>query len=143
MTFLQISPLTLPTLVLFTKKTWYTVGYWMDGLNACCAWEHRGPLRISDSERTGWGNGPTAPHSVCACRPLLLDASRRIVFLRAPPRRPRAVVPRSPDSPSAASTSWATGSTLAVQLGDIFDRGVDELRLLAPSAEAHVGVFLP
>ena len=53
-----------------------------------------------------------------------------------------------PDSP-AASASWAAGPTLAVQLGDILDRGGDELRLLyllrrlALSAEARGGALLP
>ncbi|KAF8711326.1 hypothetical protein HU200_029354 [Digitaria exilis] len=52
------------------------------------------------------------------------------------------------DSPSA-STSWAAGPTLAVQLGDILDRGGDELRLLyllrrlALSAEARGGALRP
>ncbi|CAN6164475.1 unnamed protein product [Urochloa humidicola] len=36
----------------------------------------------------------------------------------------------APDSTSASATSWAAGPTLAVQLGDILDRGGDELRLL-------------
>ncbi|PAN41696.1 hypothetical protein PAHAL_8G064200 [Panicum hallii] len=65
------------------------------------------------------------------------------------------LVPASsgPDPPSAstswASTSWAAGPTLAVQLGDILDRGGDELRLLyllrrlALSAEARGGALLP
>jgi hypothetical protein len=44
MTFLQISPLTLPMLVLFIKKTRYTVGYWTDGLYTFWAWKHRRPL---------------------------------------------------------------------------------------------------
>ena len=60
------------------------------------------------------------------------------------------LVPAStgPDSPSAA-TSWAAGPALAVQLGDILDRGGDELRLLyllrrlALSAEARGGALLP
>jgi hypothetical protein len=52
------------------------------------------------------------------------------------------------DEPSA-STSWAAGPTLAVQLGDILDRGGDELRLLyllrrlALSAESRGGALLP
>ncbi|GJN27954.1 hypothetical protein PR202_gb16022 [Eleusine coracana subsp. coracana] len=52
------------------------------------------------------------------------------------------------DEPSA-STSWAAGPTLAVQLGDILDRGGDELRLLyllrrlSLSAEARGGALLP
>jgi hypothetical protein len=102
---------------------------------------------VPDGEQTGWGKGPTAPPSVCACRPLLLDASRRGSAFSV--LRLASLVPRSPDSPSATSTSWATGSTLAFQLGNIFDRGVDELRLLhplrllVPSAEARVGAFLP
>lgn len=54
----------------------------------------------------------------------------------------------TPDSPSASS-SWAAGPTLAVQLGDILDRGGDELRLLyllrrlSLSAESRGGAFLP
>jgi hypothetical protein len=65
----------------------------------------------------------------------------------APPRRPRAPV-LHPDSPSASS-SWAAGPTLAVQLGDILDRGGDELRLLyllyrlSLSTETRGGTFLP
>ncbi|KAK3120008.1 hypothetical protein QOZ80_9AG0679360 [Eleusine coracana subsp. coracana] len=52
------------------------------------------------------------------------------------------------DEPSV-STSWAAGPTLAVQLGDILDRGGDELRLLyllrrlSLSAEARGGALLP
>jgi len=55
----------------------------------------------------------------------------------------------SPDSSASPSASWAAGPTLAVQLGDILDRGGDELRLLyllrrlALSAEARGGAFLP
>jgi hypothetical protein len=69
------------------------------------------------------------------------------VPLRAPPRRPRAPV-LHPDSPSASS-SWAAGPTLAVQLGDILDRGGDELCLLyllcrlSLSTETRGGTFLP
>jgi hypothetical protein len=53
----------------------------------------------------------------------------------------------TPDSPSASS-SWTAGPTLAVRLGDILDRGGDELRLLyllrlSLSAETRGGAFLP
>ncbi|KAL6658179.1 hypothetical protein ACP70R_003765 [Stipagrostis hirtigluma subsp. patula] len=50
---------------------------------------------------------------------------------------------------ASASASWAAGPTLAVQLGDILDRGGDELRLLyllrrlALSAESRGGALLP
>ncbi|XP_062196945.1 shewanella-like protein phosphatase 2 [Phragmites australis] len=50
---------------------------------------------------------------------------------------------------ASASTFWAAGPTLAVQLGDILDRGGDELRLLyllrrlALSAESRGGALLP
>ncbi|KAL6868148.1 hypothetical protein ACP4OV_014993 [Aristida adscensionis] len=49
----------------------------------------------------------------------------------------------------AAPASWAAGPTLAVQLGDVLDRGGDELRLLyllrrlALSAHARGGALLP
>jgi hypothetical protein len=54
-----------------------------------------------------------------------------------------------PPASSPASTSWSAGPTLAVQLGDILDRGGDELRLLyflrrlSISAAAQGGAFLP
>ncbi|XP_062183317.1 shewanella-like protein phosphatase 2 [Phragmites australis] len=50
---------------------------------------------------------------------------------------------------ASASASWAAGTTLAVQLGDILDRGGDELRLLyllrrlALSAAERGGALLP
>lgn len=53
---------------------------------------------------------------------------------------------KSPDPPS---TSWSAGPTLAVQLGDILDRGGDELRLLyllrrlSLSATEQGGALLP
>ncbi|XP_039841721.1 shewanella-like protein phosphatase 2 [Panicum virgatum] len=53
-----------------------------------------------------------------------------------------------PESPFA-STSWTAGPILTVQLGDILNRGTDELHLLyllrrlALSAEARGGALLP
>ncbi|KQJ88730.1 shewanella-like protein phosphatase 2 [Brachypodium distachyon] len=59
------------------------------------------------------------------------------------------LLPASNNDPGPSSTSWAAGPTLAVQLGDILDRGGDELRLLyflrrlSISAAAQGGALLP
>ncbi|KAF0896126.1 hypothetical protein E2562_019624 [Oryza meyeriana var. granulata] len=63
------------------------------------------------------------------------------------------LVPPRPSSKGAAddspSTSWSAGPTLAVQLGDILDRGGDEIRLLylirrlGLSAAEEGGALLP
>ena len=86
-----------------------------------------------------------APSRLVAIGDLHGDLPKSLTALRLAGILPPANSPGS----SPTSTSWSAGPTLAVQLGDILDRGGDELRLLyflrrlSISAAAQGGALLP
>lgn len=86
-----------------------------------------------------------SPSRLVAIGDLHGDLPKSLTALRLAGLLPSANSPGS----SASSTSWSAGPTLAVQLGDILDRGGDELRLLyflrrlSISAAAQGGALLP
>ncbi|XP_051179661.1 shewanella-like protein phosphatase 2 [Lolium perenne] len=86
-----------------------------------------------------------APSRLVAIGDLHGDLPKSLAALRLAGLLPSANSPGT----SPTSTSWSAGPTLAVQLGDILDRGGDELRLLyflrrlSISAAAQGGAFLP
>ncbi|XP_044980440.1 shewanella-like protein phosphatase 2 [Hordeum vulgare subsp. vulgare] len=88
-----------------------------------------------------------SPSRLVAIGDLHGDLPKSLTALRLAGLLPSANSPGS--SASATSTSWSAGPTLAVQLGDIMDRGGDELRLLyflrrlSISAAAQGGALLP
>ncbi|KAE8812146.1 Shewanella-like protein phosphatase 2 [Hordeum vulgare] len=88
-----------------------------------------------------------SPSRLVAIGDLHGDLPKSLTALRLAGLLPSANSPGS--SASATSTSWSAGPTLAVQLGDILDRGGDELRLLyflrrlSISAAAQGGALLP
>ncbi|KAI4997816.1 hypothetical protein ZWY2020_053158 [Hordeum vulgare] len=88
-----------------------------------------------------------SPSRLVAIGDLHGDLPKSLTALRLAGLLPSANRPGS--SASATSTSWSAGPTLAVQLGDILDRGGDELRLLyflrrlSISAAAQGGALLP